>query len=114
MESKVINKIRIVSVVASVILGLIGWVILRDKFWFAGVVIGCMAALIGFNMILKLTYTVQESNSVKATFSNYLLRYVFYGCIFALAIVKGISALSLLVGFVAHKVVIFVYTKKLS
>lgn len=114
MESKVINKIRIISVLFSVILGGIGWIILKDKFWFAGVVIGCMAALIGFNMILKLSYTVQEGNSTRATYANYMLRYVFYGCIFALAIVNGISALALIVGFVAHKIVIYGYTKKLG
>ena len=81
----------------------------KDKTITLGIALGCLIGLIGFNMILQWGYSV-ESNEKRVGFGNYLSRYGFYACMFTLSYFMGANLLALLVGFICHKIAIYVYS----
>lgn len=116
MEAKkqMISKVRNLSLIISLIAAIISFLIFKDKYIAAGIVIGTLTGLIGFNMIVSMAYRVEGTSGAKTAVFNYLLRYLMYGCIFALCMMQGIHALALLAGFICHKIAIFIYSKFMS
>lgn len=112
MEEKLImlRKVRNYSLGLMLISCMIS-LLFHDKYITAGIVVGTMAGLIGFNMIVGMAYRIQGASGQRQAVMNYLLRYIFYGCIFGLSMWVGINIFACLVGFVCHKIAILIYTK---
>ena len=110
MEEKLdmLKRVGIYSVCITAIAMIIS-LIFKDKTITLGIGLGCMIGLIGFNMILQWGYSV-EGNGKKSGYMNYLSRYAFYACMFILCCLMGTNVLALLVGFLCHKVAIYVYS----
>lgn len=110
MEEKLnmLKRVGIYSIAITAIAMIIS-IVFKDKTITLGIGLGCMIGLIGFNMILQWGYSV-ETNSKASAFKNYLSRYVFYACMFGLSYYMGANILALLVGFVCHKIAIYVYS----
>ena len=105
---KMMKKVGFISICIMLIVMLLS-LFFRDKMITFGVGLGCMIGLIGFNMILQWGYSV-ETNSKASAFKNYLSRYVFYACMFGLSYYFGANILALLVGFMCHKIAIYIYS----
>lgn len=111
MENKLqmMKQVGLISIGITLVVMLIS-LFFQDKSITVGIGLGCMIGLIGFNMILQWGYRVQEKNSSRSAFFNYILRYLFYGCMFVLSYMMGANLLALLGGFVCHKVAIYIYS----
>ncbi len=83
-----------------------------DKSISIGIVIGTLTGLIGFNMIVSMAYRIEGEGGGKSAAFNYLLRYIMYGCVFALGYMAGANILAMLVGFLCHKAALLVYSKR--
>lgn len=111
MEEKVkmIKKVGLISVVIGALAMLVS-LIFRDKAITIGIGLGCMIGLIGFNMIVQWGYRVEGNRSHISAYFSYFLRLVFYGCMFTLSYVMGANLIAVLVGFLCHKIAVFVYS----
>ena len=85
--------------------------IFQNRYISAGIAIGALTGLIGFNMIVKMAYRIEGPKGGRNASFNYLLRYIMYGCIFALGLTQGINIFAMLVGFLTTKLAILIYTK---
>lgn len=105
------KKIERISLLVTFCLSVFGWILFDFKV-FAGIWIGCMCALIGFRMIVKMALHLQPDaqKAKKQGIAGYISRYVFYGFIFVICAIKGIPLLSVLAGIMAHKVSLLIYT----
>lgn len=110
---KMMKKVGFLSIVITMIVMLIS-LLFKDKGITVGLGLGCMIGLIGFNMILQWGIRVQAKNSSRSAFFNYILRYLFYGCMFVLSYYMGANLLSVLVGFACHKIAVYVYSFQLN
>lgn len=111
MEDK-LKMMKMVGFISVIITGIamLGSLLFHDKGITLGLGLGCMIGLIGFNMIVQWGFSIQEHSSARSTFMNYLLRYIFYGCMFTLSYYFGANIFALLVGFICHKLAIYVYS----
>ena len=111
MENKLrmLKKVGMISIGIAIVVMLIS-LFFWDKSVTVGIGLGCMIGLIGFNMIVQWGFRVQEASSVRSAFFGYLLRYFFYGCMFVLSYYMGANLLGLLVGFICHKVSVYIYS----
>ncbi|MGN1344132.1 MAG: hypothetical protein ACI4U3_06090 [Traorella sp.] len=107
---KMMKKVGLYSIIITLVVMVIS-LIFKDKTITLGIGLGCMIGLIGFNMILQFGYRNEETGR-KSGFMNYMSRYLFYICMFVLCAFLGANILSLLVGFMCHKVAIYVYSLK--
>ena len=110
MEEKLdmLKKVGFYSICITVVAMIIS-LLFKDKTITLGIGLGCMIGLIGFNMILQYGYNV-EGNGKKSGQRNFLSRYGFYAAMFVLSHSMGANILALLVGFLCHKVAIYVYS----
>lgn len=77
-----------------------------------GIVIGSFSGLLGFVMIIQMTNSVLEAaqdNSFKA-YASQIQRYLIYALIFGASIYCGVNPFALLIGILAHKASILIYT----
>lgn len=109
---KMTRKIRLLSLFIGGTLSILAAIIWHDKIdeVAGGVVIGLMCALIGFQMIQSMSLGIEESNAKSKAYVGYLLRFIFYACVFTLSMYSGINVFALLVGFMCHKAAIIVYS----
>lgn len=106
---KMMKQIGFISICITAVAMLIS-LVFKDKAITIGLALGCLIGLIGFNMILQWGLRVQQKNSSRSAFFNYMLRYIFYGCMIALSYFMGANLIGVLLGFVCHKVAIYVYS----
>lgn len=113
METKkqMIRQVQLYSLFIMLVAVLIS-LFLKDKSITIGIVIGTLTGLIGFNMIVSMAYRIEKEGGAKQAVFNYLLRYILYGCIFALGYMAGANLIALLVGFLCHKLALLIYSKK--
>lgn len=75
-----------------------------------GIMIGTLCGLIGFNFIQHMVDTIEYYDNAKAKgTSNYVLRFVIYGLIFALSMSNGVHVMALFAGILCHKAAILLY-----
>lgn len=77
-----------------------------------GIVIGSFCGLMGFNMIVNMAGNIDgDTQDVKArAMRSYSRRYLLYALVFACSVALGVHILALLVGMLAHKGSILLYT----
>ena len=105
--TKTIRKITLIEMVIAVLISfLLGYNIKVT----IGIIAGTMIGMIGFSMIVLMSETISQNPNPKGkAYRSYLLRYVFYGCMFALFMLRGVPVLSLLIGILCHKTSMYVY-----
>lgn len=111
MEEK-IKMIKGVGLISLIIGGAVMLLslIFKDKAITAGVGLGCLIGLIGFNMIVQWGYSMEKNQGKRSAYFNYMLRLAFYACMFVLSYVFGANLVAVLVGFICHKIAVFVYS----
>lgn len=114
-ELDTMNKeIRLYTLIAAVILSLLSFLIFAEqgKAVGIGILIGAFCGLIGFQMIVHSANSLQADtkNPKSKAYRAYLLRYLLYAAVFALAIKEGADTIALLIGILAHKACILIYT----
>lgn len=111
MEEKVkmIKKVGLISVGIGLAAMLIS-LLFKDKTITIGIGLGCMIGLIGFNMIVQWGYHVEGDRGNRSAYFNYMLRLVFYACMFVLSYMLGANLVAVLVGFICHKAAVFIYS----
>ncbi len=105
---KMMKKVGFISICIMIIVMLLS-LFFKDKMITFGIGLGCMVGLIGFNMILQWGDNVEMGKNTKA-YRHFLSRYAFYAIMFGLCYYLGANVLALLVGFMCHKVALFIYT----
>ncbi len=104
------NEICRITLVMTAVLGIGSWLIFPGmvKSITLGIVIGSFTGLFGFRMIVRMSKSIVagEGNA----YNSYLNRYLIYVAVFALCIYQGVNAFALLVGMLAHKASILIYT----
>lgn len=104
------HTIRVITLIETGIAVLISFLFQASFKVSIGIIAGAMIGIIGFSMIVFMSETISQNHNPKArAFRSYLLRYLFYGCTFALFMIRGVPALSLLVGMLCHKSSMYVY-----
>lgn len=113
MEAKkqMIRQVQLYSLSIMAVVALIS-LLFKDKSITIGIIIGTLTGLIGFNMIVSMAYRIEGEGGAKQAVFNYLLRYLLYGCIFALGYMAGANLLAMLIGFVCHKIALLVYSRR--
>lgn len=105
---KMMKKVGFLSICIMIVVMLLS-LFFKDKMITFGVGLGCMIGLIGFNMILQWGYSVETGKNPRV-YRNFLSRYAFYAIMFGLCYYLGANVLALLVGFMCHKLAVFVYS----
>lgn len=105
------KRIETISLFVTIPVSITGWILFYFNV-FAGIWIGCMCALIGFRMIVKMTKSLNpdEQKAKKQGVFSYTMRYFFYGMILFICAYKGIPVLSVLAGIMCHKASLLIYT----
>lgn len=113
MEEKIkmIKRVGLISVVIGGIAMLLS-LFFKDKTITAGIGLGCMIGLIGFNMIVQWGYRVEGEKSHRSAYFNYMMRLLFYACMFVICYLLGANLVAVLVGFICHKIAVFLYSYK--
>lgn len=114
-ELNMMNKeIRMLTLGCAVILSLLGLLIFPEhgKAVAIGVMIGALCGLIGFQMIINSANSLgaDTANPKGKAYRAYLLRYLVYAAVFAFSIKEGANIIALLIGMLAHKACILIYT----
>lgn len=114
-ELNMMNKeIRMLTLGCAVILSLLGLLIFPEhgKEVAIGVMIGALCGLIGFQMIINSANSLgaDTANPKGKAYRAYLLRYLVYAAVFAFSIREGANIIALLIGMLAHKACILIYT----
>ena len=106
------KEIRRISLSLSVAAALVSSVIFKDSFSSIGVgiLIGTLSGLIGFNMIVRMSESIElYEDASKAGYAGYLRRYFIYALIFGLSAWRGVNVIALLAGMLCHKASILLY-----
>jgi hypothetical protein len=111
-EIKTMSKmIRIITLVETLTAVLISFLLGFNLKVAIGIIAGAMIGIIGFSMIVLMSETITQNPNPKGkAFRSYLLRFIFYGCLFALFMVRGVPVLALFVGMLCHKSSMYIYT----
>ncbi|MGM9913121.1 ATP synthase subunit I [Floccifex sp.] len=105
------SKVEKISLIVTLIASVIIWIFFGFNA-FLGIWIGCMCALIGFRMIIKMAKNLNpdENKAKKQGITSYTFRYLFYGVVLAVSAFRGIPILSVLAGIMCHKASLLIYT----
>ena len=81
------------------------------KYTIAGVAIGTLTGVMGFQSIIRMSEKIDgsQTNLSLPAFSHYARRYVLYALIFGISAYLGVNILVMLIGFTAHKAAIVLY-----
>lgn len=114
-ELDAMNKeIRVYTLITAVILSILSILVFakQGKEVGVGILIGALCGLIGFQMIVHSANSLQADteNPKGKAYRAYLLRYLLYAVVFALAMKEGANAIAILIGMLAHKACILIYT----
>lgn len=108
------QEIRRYTIVLASLLSLSGLLLFPDegKAIAVGILIGALCGLIGFQMIIHSANALQanDTDPKGKAYRAYLLRYLMYAAIFILSIQQGANIIALLIGILAHKSCILIYT----
>ena len=105
------HTIRVITLIETGIAVLISFLLGASIKVSIGIIAGAMIGIIGFSMIVLMSETISANQNPKArAYRSYLFRFLFYGCMFALFMLRGIPILSLLIGMLCHKTSMYVYT----
>lgn len=74
-----------------------------------GILIGSLTGLLGYFMIVKMAGFINENTTKQYGIVNYFLRFLVYGIIFVISVLKNISIIALLIGMTCHKLAIVIY-----
>lgn len=111
---KMAMEVRGISAVLMVVLGLLSILLFPNEFKSItmGIVIGTICGLMGFTMICNMAERIDgDTLDVKnRAIRSYTRRYLLYVVIFALSASIGVNLIALLVGMLAHKASILLYT----
>ena len=111
---KMNREIRIYTLVTAVVLSAAGALIMPayGKEIAVGIMIGALTGLIRFQMIIKSGSSLEADtqNPKGKAYRAYLLRYLVYAAVFAFSIKEGAHIVALLIGMLAHKACILIYT----
>lgn len=111
---KMAMEVRGISAVLMVVLGLLSILLFPNEFKSItmGIVIGTICGLMGFTMICNMAERIDgDTLDVKnRAIRSYTRRYLLYVVIFALSASIGVNLTALLVGMLAHKASILLYT----
>ena len=115
-NQKMANEIRLFTVVDMVVAVLVSQMIFPGtiKMIGMGIVVGACTGIMGFNMICRMAENIDgDTLDVKnRAMKSYTRRYLMYVVIFVLSASVGMHILALLVGMLAHKASILIYTMK--
>lgn len=106
------KRIEFISLITTIPISIIGFVIFKDKNVLVGIWIGCCLALIGFRMIVQMAKMLDqdEEGAKKQGYRGYVFRYFMYGSIMLVCAYVGVPVLSILAGMMCHKVSLFIYS----
>lgn len=111
---KMAMEVRGISALLMVVLGLLSIILFPNEFKSItmGIVIGTICGLMGFTMICNMAERIDgDTLDVKnRAIRSYTRRYLLYVVIFALSASIGVNLIALLVGMLAHKASILLYT----
>lgn len=105
------KKIVIYSLLIGISVAIIAGLLFNDIYVLVGVLVGLGTGLIGYAMIVQMALSLKpdEKLSKRQGAANYMVRYIIYAVIFGFFVYLNISIIALLVGFLCHKLSIFVY-----
>lgn len=106
------KRIEVISLLVTVLVSIVGFIIFKDKNVFVGIWIGCMTGLIGFRMIIQMANMLNpnEEGAKKQGYQSYVFRYFIYGGIMFASAYVGVPVLSVLAGMMCHKASLFIYS----
>lgn len=105
------KKIVMYSLAIGILIAIVGGLIFFEIRITLGVLIGLFTGLLGYGMIVQMSLSLEpdEKAAKRKGAVNYIVRYLIYGLIFAGFVYLGFSVIALLIGFLCHKLSIFVY-----
>ena len=111
------KKIVIYSLLIGISVAIIAGLLFNDIYVLVGVLVGLGTGLIGYAMIVQMALSLKPDEKYEANqyryetegAANYIVRYIIYAVIFGFFVYLNISIIALLVGFLCHKLSIFVY-----
>lgn len=107
MNKKIVTYSLLIGISVAIVSGLL----FNDIYVLAGVLVGLITGLIGYAMIVQMALSLKpdEKLSKRQGAANYIVRYIIYAVIFGFFAYFKFSVIALLVGFLCHKLSIFVY-----
>lgn len=105
------KKIVSYSIMIGAVVSIIGGIVFQSIYVFGGVIIGLVTGLLGYKMIVQLALNLEPDEKIgkRKGAVNYIIRYCIYACIFFAAAYMNFPVIALLIGFLCHKLSIFVY-----
>lgn len=112
MMNRMQKRIELLSLLVTIPVSIVGFIIFKDKNVLVGVWIGCLTALIGFRMIVQMAKMLNpdEEGAKKQGYRGYVFRYFMYGGIMFISAYVGVPILSVLAGMMCHKASLFIYS----
>lgn len=107
-QIKEMKEIGFTSIVLTGVVVLVS-LVLHDKTISIGIALGCMMGLIGYNMTMQLEVQ-RKQRADQSLYFRYIVRLIFYICIFTLCVMMGAHPIALIVGFLCHKIAVIIYT----
>ena len=113
MNDPMINKIKKYTLLVSIIMSLLSYIIMQDFNIVLGIMIGAILRLANLNMIIRMVNNIEnyENPKSKGT-SNYGIRMFLYVLVIGLAIKANISIIGLAVGLFVFDIIILVLNVK--
>lgn len=105
------KKILLYSISIGIGVAIVSGLLFNDIYVLIGILVGVITGLIGYAMIVHMALSLKpdEKMSKHQGTANYIFRYIIYAVIFGLFVYFKFSVIALLVGFLCHKLSIFIY-----
>ena len=113
MNSKIVKDVYKFTIIISIVLSSLSYIIFRDTNISYGLLFGGLLRLAGLNSIIKMVNSIECKNDPKASgSSNYFLRMILYGIVLWILIDLGVNLLALFLGLSIINIVIIVLSYK--
>ena len=107
-DRKLYSNIFKLTFMLAAIVGIVSYIFTKDINIFYGFLFGAIARLAGFATIISMGKRIfNSSNPAGIAMSHYGVRYIFYGVVFYISILKGANIIALLLGFISVNFVIY-------
>ena len=105
------KKILIYSLIIGIVVAIGSGLLFNDIYVFIGILIGLFTGLLGYGMIVQMALSMKPDEKLEKRKGaiNYIIRYIVYALIFGFFVYLKISVIAMLVGFLCHKLSIFIY-----
>lgn len=111
-ENKIYKNIILYTLLTSICLSIISFLLFKDIKICLGILIGSIARIIGFLMIIENSKSIIESGKVNHRYvTGYISRLIVYGIIIVSVIFYKINVFSLILGLSIINIIIFVTRK---